>query len=66
MDPKERLARMDQEGLDKAIIYPSLGLIWEAEDVGDLGLEAAYARAYNAMTSAGWLRSRRSLSRRGS
>ncbi len=47
MDPKERIARMDQEGLDKAIIYPSLGLIWEAEDVGDLELEAAYARAYN-------------------
>ena len=47
MDSKERLARMDQEGLEKAIIYPSLGLIWEAEDVGDLELEAAYARAYN-------------------
>lgn len=45
MDPKERLARMDQEGLDKAIVYPSLGLIWEAEDVGDLELEAAYARS---------------------
>ena len=44
MDPKERLARMDEEGLEKAIVYPSLGLIWEAEDVGDLELEAAYAR----------------------
>lgn len=47
MDPKERLARMDQEGLEKAIIYPSLSLIWESEDIGDLELEAAYARAYN-------------------
>ncbi|HEV8713581.1 MAG TPA: amidohydrolase family protein [Candidatus Binatia bacterium] len=47
MDAKERLARMDQEGLDKAIIYPSLGLLWEAEDIEDLELEAAYARAYN-------------------
>jgi predicted TIM-barrel fold metal-dependent hydrolase len=47
MDATERLARMDQEGLEKAIIYPSLGLIWEAEDIGDLELEAAYARAYN-------------------
>jgi predicted TIM-barrel fold metal-dependent hydrolase len=47
MDPKERIARMDEEGLEKAIVYPSLGLIWEAEDVGDLELEAAYARAYN-------------------
>jgi predicted TIM-barrel fold metal-dependent hydrolase len=47
MDPKERLARMDQEGLDKAIIYPTLGLAWETEDVDDLELQAAYARAYN-------------------
>lgn len=47
MDAKERVARMEQEGLEKAIIYPSLGLIWEAEDIGDLELEAAYARAYN-------------------
>jgi len=47
MDPKERLARMDQEGLEKAIIYPSLGLIWETEDVEDIELQAAYARAYN-------------------
>ena len=47
MDPKERLARMDQEGLEKAILYPTLGLAWETEDVDDLGLQAAYARAYN-------------------
>lgn len=47
MDAKERLARMDQEGLEKAIIYPSLGLIWEAEDIEDIDLQAAYARAYN-------------------
>ena len=47
MNPKERLARMDQEGLEKALIYPSLGLIWEAEDIEDLELQAAYARAYN-------------------
>ncbi len=47
MDPKERLALMDEEGLEKAIIYPSIGLIWEAEDLEDLELQAAYARAYN-------------------
>ena len=47
MDPKERIARMDQEGLERAIIYPSLGLSWEAEDIEDLELQAAYARAYN-------------------
>jgi predicted TIM-barrel fold metal-dependent hydrolase len=47
MDAQQRLQRMDAEGLDKAIVYPSLGLIWETEDLGDLGLQAAYARAYN-------------------
>ena len=47
MDPKERIARLDQEGLEKAIIYPSMGLLWEAEDIDDLELQAAYARAYN-------------------
>jgi hypothetical protein len=49
MDPKERLALLDQDGLDKAIIYPTLGLSWETEDVKDLKLQAAYAHAY-----AGW------------
>ena len=47
MDPKERVALLDQDGLDKALIYPTLGLSWETEDVGDLALQAAYARAYN-------------------
>jgi uncharacterized protein len=47
MDPKERLALLDKDGLDKAIIYPTLGLAWETEDVEDLELQAAYARAYN-------------------
>jgi len=46
MDPKERVIHLDQEGLDKAILYPSLGLLWEAE-VEDVDLAAAYARAYN-------------------
>ena len=32
---------------EKAIIYPSLGLLWEAENLDDLELQAAYARAYN-------------------
>jgi len=47
MDPKERLALLDQDGLDKAIVYPSLGLVWETEDLGDIELTAAYAQAYN-------------------
>ncbi len=47
MDPTQRLERMDQEGLEKAIVYPSLGLLWETEEVEDFGLQAAFARAYN-------------------
>ena len=47
MDPKERVALLDQEGLDNAILYPTLGLAWETEDVEDLKLQAADARAYN-------------------
>ncbi len=31
MDPTERMARLDQEGLAKAILYPTLGLLWEPE-----------------------------------
>ena len=33
MDSQERIIRMDREGFEKAIIYPSLGLLWESEDV---------------------------------
>jgi len=47
MYPKERLALLDQEGLEKAVLYPSLGLAWGAEEVEDIGLQGAYARAYN-------------------
>jgi predicted TIM-barrel fold metal-dependent hydrolase len=44
-DPKLRLADMDAEGIDRAVLYPSVGLnFWAIEDV-----EAAsvLARAYN-------------------
>jgi uncharacterized protein len=30
-DARERVARLDKEGLDAAIIYPSLDLSWETE-----------------------------------
>lgn len=43
---KERLELLDQEGLAKAVLYPSLGLEWEAE-VTDPELALAYCRAYN-------------------
>ena len=31
MDAKQRIQRLDMEGLEAAIIYPSLGLVWETE-----------------------------------
>lgn len=46
MDAKERVSLMDQEGLEKAVLYPTIALLWEAE-VEDIALAAAYARAYN-------------------
>ncbi len=46
MDPKERIALLDQEGLRAAILYPSIGLVWECE-TEDPALADAYARAYN-------------------
>jgi predicted TIM-barrel fold metal-dependent hydrolase len=45
-DPKERLERMDQEGLDRVVLYPTLGLTWEIE-TRDVELSQAYCRAYN-------------------
>jgi predicted TIM-barrel fold metal-dependent hydrolase len=45
-DPSARLRLMDEEGLDVAVLFPSLGLTWEVE-VKDAELAAAYARAYN-------------------
>jgi predicted TIM-barrel fold metal-dependent hydrolase len=46
MEPKERMQQLDQEGIAKAILYPSLGLTWECE-VEDPALSMAYAQAYN-------------------
>jgi predicted TIM-barrel fold metal-dependent hydrolase len=45
-DARERLQRLDQENLDLAILYPTLGVLWEAE-CEDLELAQAYTRAYN-------------------
>ena len=45
-DPKERVELLDREGLAKAILYPSQGLVWECE-LEDPELHMAYARAYN-------------------
>ena len=46
MDPTERVALLDREGIAKAILYPSLGLTWECE-LEDAELSLAYAQAYN-------------------
>jgi predicted TIM-barrel fold metal-dependent hydrolase len=46
MDMKERLKLLDREGMAKAILYPTLGLLWEAETF-DPEISSAYARAYN-------------------
>ena len=46
MDPAERLALLDAEGLDAVILYTTVGLLWEAE-LEDPELSQAYTRAYN-------------------
>lgn len=46
MDPMERLKVLDAEGIDAAILYTTVGLLWEVE-VTDPDLAQAYTRAYN-------------------
>jgi predicted TIM-barrel fold metal-dependent hydrolase len=45
-DAKERLDLLDRENLEKAVLYPTIGLLWECE-VTDPELTVAYQRAYN-------------------
>ena len=45
-DAKERLQRLSQENLEAAFLYPTLGVLWEAE-CPDVELTQAYLRAYN-------------------
>jgi predicted TIM-barrel fold metal-dependent hydrolase len=45
MNAKERIARLDQEGLAKAVLYPTLGLF--LGEIRDPELYAAHCRAYN-------------------
>jgi predicted TIM-barrel fold metal-dependent hydrolase len=45
-DPAARLALLDRDGIARALLYPSLGLQWEAE-VPDPAYALAHARAYN-------------------
>ncbi len=46
MDMHERLALLEREGMVKTVLYPTLGLLWEAE-LFDIELSSAYCRAYN-------------------
>jgi predicted TIM-barrel fold metal-dependent hydrolase len=45
-DAGERLELMGKENLEKVVLYPTLGLLWEAE-VTDPEITVAYQRAYN-------------------
>jgi predicted TIM-barrel fold metal-dependent hydrolase len=45
-DPQERVALLDREHIERAVLYPTIGLFWPAE-VTDPELAYAYARAYN-------------------
>ena len=45
-DAHARLKTMDEEGIDVAVVFPTLELLWEAE-VKDVQLASAYCRAYN-------------------
>lgn len=45
-DPHARLRVLDQEGIDRALLYPTIGICWEG-NVQDPKLATAYTRAYN-------------------
>ena len=45
-DPAARLAVLDDEGIDVALLYPTIGICWEGL-VDDPVLATAYCRAYN-------------------
>jgi len=45
-DMAERLKLLDAEGVEAAVLYPTLGILWEAE-LDDVELSQAYCRAYN-------------------
>src|SRR5262245_44777283 len=45
-DPAARLAVMDDERIDMALLYPTIGIAWEAL-VTNPRLATAYSRAYN-------------------
>jgi predicted TIM-barrel fold metal-dependent hydrolase len=46
IDPGERVKQMDGEGIDIALLFPTIGICWES-DCSDAEISAAYCRAYN-------------------
>ena len=44
--PDARAAWHDQEGIDKAVLYPTIGISWE-DECDDPKVASAYCRAYN-------------------
>jgi uncharacterized protein len=46
VDPRARVELLDRDGIEHALLYPSLGLQWEGE-IADPAYAAAHARAYN-------------------
>lgn len=45
-DPAARITILDQEGIDVALLYPTIGICWEGH-VQDAALAHAYTEAYN-------------------
>jgi predicted TIM-barrel fold metal-dependent hydrolase len=45
-DAAQRVELLDRENLEKTVLYPTIGLLWECE-LTDPELSLAYARAYN-------------------
>jgi predicted TIM-barrel fold metal-dependent hydrolase len=45
-DPRARLEVMDAEGIDRVLLYPTIGIAWEHAAL-DAELALAYSRAYN-------------------
>ncbi len=45
-DPAARIEVLDQEGIDRVLLYPTIGICWEGS-VTDPALATAYTRAYN-------------------
>jgi predicted TIM-barrel fold metal-dependent hydrolase len=46
MDPAERVELLDAQRIDAAVLFTTIGLLWEAE-LDDPELSQAYCRAYN-------------------